>query len=116
MIRPDKVWSLRHPGEGRDPVLTWIHLLDPGLRRGDDFRYIRVGAIGQVLYLSGSRNNHDRLFSAGSGQNQIIPMDDFRLIDVAENAFNVGTCMTGDAACVAAAVVGQPASYFDASR
>ncbi|MBP6749292.1 MAG: hypothetical protein KA144_06600 [Xanthomonadaceae bacterium] len=28
-------YSLRHPGEGRDPVFTKTSMLDPGVRRDD---------------------------------------------------------------------------------
>ena len=56
MLRPDEVRNLRHTAEGdrrkcgaRYPVLAWIHLLDPGFRRGDDFMRSRAGSIVSVL-------------------------------------------------------------------
>ena len=30
-------------------MLTWIHLLDPGFRRGDDFIHLRAGAIALLF-------------------------------------------------------------------
>ena len=45
MIRPDEVQNCRHTGEGRYPVLADLELLDPGLRRGDDFIHLWARSI-----------------------------------------------------------------------
>ena len=46
LLRPDEVESCRHTGEGRYPVSESNRRLDPGLRRGDEFKHHRAGAIG----------------------------------------------------------------------
>jgi hypothetical protein len=35
----------RHTGEGRYPGLARPKQLDPGLRRGDEFKHLRAGSI-----------------------------------------------------------------------
>jgi len=49
LIRHNKVLSFRHTGAGRYPALTWIFLLDAGLCRGDEFKYISAESIVTFL-------------------------------------------------------------------
>ena len=45
LLRPDEVESCRHTGERRYPVSESNRRLDPGFRRGDEFKHQRAGSI-----------------------------------------------------------------------
>lgn len=45
LSRPDEVESFRHTGESRYPVSESNRRLDPGVRRGDEFKHQRAGSI-----------------------------------------------------------------------
>lgn len=51
-----------------------------------------------------------------SAERQIIAVNDFRFVDVAEEFFDIGAAAACNAACVAAAVVGEPVRDFQTFR
>ena len=48
LFRPDEAESCRHTGEGRYPVSVSNRPMDPGIRRGDEFKHHRAASISTV--------------------------------------------------------------------